>query len=316
MAAWLPSTDSSPTLLSWLLWAPACVSFAAALALLVDQVSWRRHLAVVLAVAALCAPLLAPPASVLRAAAALYLLWTLAKVVDLSRDPVTRPPKFRLIHALVLHDLRRDGFSRVGPRPRLRLALLVSAVTSLFVAVVLLHVAVFTAPDLGGPSRWIVRYGAGLGLAYFGVQGALQAFEFIYCCAGLEPTILHRHPILSCSIGEFWGKRWNRVVGGWLFSTFYRPVAARGRPRLAIFTAFAGSAALHFYFTWAAVGFAWGLVMASFFLLQVPLLLLERHWRQARWPEPLRRVWTLGWLALTSPLFVAPTLSILSAGFA
>jgi hypothetical protein len=30
----------------------------------------------------------------------------------------------------------------------------------------------------------------------------------------------------------------------------------------------------------------------------------------------LRRAWTLGWLTLTSPLFVAPTLAILSAGFA
>lgn len=311
-----PSIDLNPSLVSWLLWAPGCVFFAASLALLVGRSGWRKYLAVTLAALSLFAPLLAPEASVLRAAAALYLLWTLAKVVDLSRDPVPRSATFRVVQALVLHDLRRDRFLEVGARPRLELSRLASAATSLALAVALLHVAVFEAPGLPSPWSWLVRYAAGLGLAYFGVQGALGTFEFVYRCAGLEPSALHRHPILSRSIGEFWGRRWNRVVGGWLFTTLYRPVAARGWPRLAIFATFAGSALLHFYFTWAAVGLVWGAIMASFFFLQVPLLILERRWRQERWPVPLRRVWTLGWLAFTSPLFVAPTLAILSAGFA
>jgi hypothetical protein len=302
-------------LATWLVWAFACVSFAAALSLLVGRSGWRRTLAGALGASALAAPLLAPEASVLRAVTALYLLWTLAKVIDLGRDPVPRTPSFRVVQALVLHDLRRDGFSRAGARPQLRLGLLVSAVLSLGLAVALLHVAVFKAAALGSPWGWVVRHSAGLGLVYFGVQGALESFEFIYRCAGLEPTSLHRHPILSRSIAEFWGRRWNRVVGTWLFATFYRPIALRGSPRLAIFAAFSGSATLHFYFTWAAVGASWALIMACFFFLQVPLLLLERRWHQECWPAPLRRAWTLGWLALTSPLFVAPTLAILSAGF-
>jgi hypothetical protein len=55
--------------------------------------------------------------------------------------------------------------------------------------------------------------------------------------------------------------------------------------------------------------------MASFFLLQVPLLLLEARFGQPRWPRPLRRAWTVACLVLTSPLFVAPTLMTLSRGF-
>jgi hypothetical protein len=55
--------------------------------------------------------------------------------------------------------------------------------------------------------------------------------------------------------------------------------------------------------------------MASFFLLQVPLLLLEAALGQQRWPSPLRRLWTFGCLMLTSPLFVAPTLITLGSGF-
>lgn len=316
MPGLFPPIDLNPSLVSWLIWVPGCVSFATFLALLAGGAVWRKYLAVTLAALSLCAPLFAPEASVLRAAAALYLLWTLAKIVDLSRDPVPRSPKFRVLQVLVLHDLRRDRFIEVGARPRLELSRLVSAAGSLLLAVALLHVAVFEAPALRSPWSSVVRYGAGLGLAYFGVQGALGTFELVYRCAGLAPPPLHRHPILSRSIGEFWGRRWNRVVGAWLFSTLYRPVAARRRPRLAIFATFTGSALLHFYFTWASVGFVWGVIMASFFFLQVPLLILERRWRQERWPDALRRAWTLGWLTLTSPLFVAPTLAILSAGFA
>lgn len=315
MAGFAPTFNSSSTWLTWLVWIPACLAFAAALALLVSRTGWRRRLAISLAILSLGAPLLAPQASVLRAAAALFLAWTLAKVVDLSRDPVARPPSFRLIQALVLHDLRRDRFSQVGARPRLELGLLASAVLNVGVSLALLQVAVFRAPGLDAPWSWLSRYGAGLGLAYFGVQGALHAFQFVYRCAGLDPSPLHRHPILSRSIGEFWGRRWNRVVGAWLFATFYRPIARRGRPRLALVLTFTSSALLHFYFTWVAVGLEWGLVMACFFLLQIPLLLAERRWRQERWPSPLRRAWTLAWLALASPLFVAPTLAILSAGF-
>jgi hypothetical protein len=57
------------------------------------------------------------------------------------------------------------------------------------------------------------------------------------------------------------------------------------------------------------------LIIASFFLLQVPLLLLEAAFGQRRWPRPLRRAWTVACLVLRSSLFVAPTLITLSHGF-
>ena len=141
-------------------------------------------------------------------------------------------------------------------------------------------------------------------------------FEFVYRGCGLRPPIFHQHPILSLSIGEFWGRRWNRIVGSWLFATFYRPLAVRGRSLLGLSAAFVGRALLHWYFTWAAIGFAAGGYMAAFFLVQLPLVWLERRLQQSRWPAPARRLWTLGWLALTSPLFVEPMLDILAGGFA
>lgn len=305
----------NPTLVHWLLWLPGCVVFASLLSQLVAPRGWRRHAALGLSLLSLGAPWLAPSGSVLRAAVALYLLWTSAKVLDMVRDPKPRSAYFRWLWMLVLHDLRRDAYAARGPRRELRLGLLTMALGELGVTLLCLHVALFAAEPLGSVARVLVRQGAGLLACYFGVQGALRAFELVFRALGSQPPVLHDHPILSLSLAEFWGRRWNRVVGHWLFSTLYRPFALAGRAAAGVAAAFAGSALLHLYFTWAAIGLAWALVMASFFLLQVPLMLLEQKLEQARWPSLWRRVWTLGCLALTAPLFVEPTLRTLAGGF-
>lgn len=302
-------------LLHWLLWLPGCILFTSALSQLASPHGWRRFAAPALALASLVVPWLAPSGSVLRAAVALQLLWACTKVFDMVREREPRPPLFRWLWMLVPHDLRRDGYSRSGARPELRLGLLASTLAALGVGYASLHVAVFVAPTLAPTAGVFVRYGAGILVCYFGVEGALRGFEFLERWLGLRPPVLHQHPILSLSLAEFWGRRWNRVVGHWLFTAWYRPLAARGRPMLALLAAFVGSALLHLYFTWAAIGFGWSLMIASFFLLQVPLLWLEAALGQARWPRPLRRAWTLSCLVLTSPLFVAPTLVTLGNGW-
>jgi hypothetical protein len=305
----------NPTLAHWLSWLPGCVALASALSLLAARSGWRRWLSTGLSSVALILPWWAPSGSVLRATLALYLLWTCAKVLDITSDTAPRSASFRWIWMLVLHDLRRDGYARFGARPALQPRLLFGAVVTLALAIGALHVAVFEASELAPVLRWPLRLGAGLVLCYFGVEGALRAFELFYRCFGLAPPLLHEHPILSRSLAEFWGRRWNRVVGHWLFRTFYRPLALRGHPALGLLATFGASALLHLYFTWAAIGPWWALAMAGFFLLQVPLLLLESALGQPRWPRPLRHLWTAGCLLVTSPLFIAPTLVTLEGGF-
>lgn len=305
----------NPTLLDWLIWLPACVAFASLLSQLAVPRGGRRHLSMALALGSLCAPWFAPKGAVLRAAVALYLAWACTKVFDMTRDREQRSPLFRWVWMLALHDLRRDGYVRHGARPDFRAGLLASALFAVAVTYASLHVALFVAPLLPPAPGWLVHHGAGILVCYFGVEGALRTFEFFERWLGLSPPILHQHPILSLSLAEFWGRRWNRVVGHWLFGALYRPVALRGKPVLAVAAAFVGSAVLHQYFTWAAIGFDWSLIMASFFLLQVPLVLIEAALGQQRWPRPLRRAWTVALLVLSSPLFVAPTLVTFSRGF-
>jgi membrane bound O-acyltransferase family protein len=310
-----PRVIVNSSLVHWLVWLPGCVVFASLASQLVAPSGWRRHAALSLSGVSLAAPWLAPSGTVLRAAVALYLLWTCAKVLDMARDPTPRSAYFRWLWMLVLHDLRRDGYARHGPRRELRVGLLLGAVTALGLTLLCLHVALFVAEPLSPVARALVRQSAGLAACYLGVEGALRAFELVERALGAQPPLLHDHPILSLSLAEFWGRRWNRVVGHWLFATFYRPFARGGRAAAGVTAAFLGSALLHFYFTCAAIGAAWGLVMASFFVLQVPLVLLERKLGQARWPAPWRRIWTIGCLVLTAPLFVEPTLRTLAGGY-
>lgn len=47
------------------------------------------------------------------------------------------------------------------------------------------------------------------------------------------PTELrHRHPLLSTSLSEFWGYRWNPVIGKLLQDSFYKPLRRVGVPRI------------------------------------------------------------------------------------
>lgn len=298
----------------WLAWLAAAMGFACLIHYLAGAGRAGAKAALVLGAVALLAPFAIAEAPVLRAGISLYLLWSWFKVIDLVRDPVPRSARFRTTQALVIHDLRHDAYARSKIKPELRLGLLTSALGAGLFAALALHVALFEAPELPAPTRFFLRHAAGLAFAYFGVEAMLRLFEFIYRCAGLGPPVFHDHPLFSRSLAEFWGRRWNRVVGSWLFATFYRPLAARGRRRLGTFAAFAASALLHLYFTSMAVGIAWGLWMAAFFVVQVPLLLLEELWSQRTWPLPLRRVWTVTLLALTSPLFIEPLLAIMRGG--
>jgi hypothetical protein len=306
----------------WIFWIAICFAFAAALGLLASGSRSRRGLSVALAALALVVPFGIWPGSVLRAAVGLELVWVCLKVIGLARERAPRSALFRALHLLVLHDLRHDAAFRglaAGERPwlkpELRWRLLFVSCLWGVAAAPLLWLALFQAPALPAPSGWLLRCAAGLGFAYTGVEGALGLFEFVYRACGLRPPIFHQQPILATSVAEFWGRRWNRIVGSWLFGACYRPLAARGQPALGLIAAFLASAVLHLYFTWAAVGLAAGVRMALFFVLQLPLLWLERWLSQSRWPSPARRLWTLGWLGLCSPLFVEPMLDILAGGF-
>ena len=67
---------------------------------------------------------------------------------------------------------------------------------------------------------------------------------------------------------EFWGERWNRTVGEWLYRFAFRPLARRRRPMLGLAAAFALSALLHAWMFVVALDVRAGFMAGAFFLVQ------------------------------------------------
>jgi hypothetical protein len=141
-------------------------------------------------------------------------------------------------------------------------------------------------------------------------EGANQLTTFGWNAAGYRIPPQHRAPILSTSVGEFWSRRWNLNVRDWLYRHCHRPLARRGHPVLGVVAAFAVSALIHYWFIAVSLGIGWGLVMASFFVLQGLLVLVEARFSLAAWPGWLRRAWTVAAVGGPSPLFVEPCLQL------
>lgn len=301
---------------TWSLWLAVALASGASAALLVGGSRARSGAAIALGALGLGLPFVAPDSPPLRAALSLYASWSFINVIELARDPVPRSAGFRLLQVLVLHDLRLDAASSRRHGSELRPGLLLSsALAAGITALGLWAVASAGPPRAGDAGTWLVRYGAGVLVTYAAVETVVRFLSFGYRALGLRPPRLHDHPILARSVAEFWGRRWNRIVGAWLRSVGYSPLAARGSPRLGIALTFVLSALLHLYFAWAAAGLGLALVMASFFVLQIPLVALERALGPRRWRPRWQRLWTLGVLGLLSPLFVEPFLHIVEGAW-
>jgi hypothetical protein len=265
----------------------------------------RRAVGVLLALGGMTPVWLIPREhTTFRALAVLVAFAGLMRNVDLTRGRWTLGA--RLVHASSIVDTRKvvrgaPSFDRTSWR-RATLGLLLGYLTYLTL--------LYESPPLDARG-WLARWLLGLVLIYAVSDGAYAWLEAMYRAIGLVTPPLHRSPIASRSVQEFWGERWNRIVGAWLAETLFRPLARRRRPVLGSWLAFTFSALLHAYVTWAALGPAMAFVMLGFFLVQAVILLLERLLNVRTWPRWAGQVWTIGWLACLSPMFTEPMARVL-----
>jgi hypothetical protein len=235
-----------------------------------------------------------------RALFALGSVLLLFRAVDLARDRTVIALEKRVGIMFSVVDLRA-----VVPQPsrlelrRLGLALGCGALGAL---------GFFGALSVAlAPLRWL----AGAVGVYAMAESANQLMLFGWQVAGYRIPSQHRAPVLATSVSDFWSRRWNLNVRDWLHRNCMRPLAERGYPVLGVLAAFGASALLHFWFIAVALGFGWGLVMASYFVLQGLLMLAESRIRLRSWPIALRRVWTIALVGGSSPLFVEPFLRVI-----
>lgn len=156
------------------------------------------------------------------------------------------------------------------------------------------------------PVRWL----AGIVVFYCGLEVVDASFRTVFGVAGRRVLPVQDAPILSRSIGEFWGRRWNREVGAWLSRWCFRPLARRRAGRVGVMLAFVWSALLHAIPAWAAAGIFEAGLMFAFFLVQGVLVLIERPLRVASWPAWAAHTWVIGTFIVSAPMFVEPGLRI------
>jgi hypothetical protein len=232
------------------------------------------------------------------------------RAVDLVRGVYRSPLRHRVFHMLVVFDARLAAPRPRGlDRPALGRGLLWLVVAGAALAAVL---ALGPAPLLW-PAR-VARWGAALVSMVATMEVANAWIPVVWGLAGVRPPVLHDAPYLARSVTEFWGLRWNRIVGTWLRLNVLKPLVRRRHPRAGVAAAFAVSGLIHGYLALTELPWPWAALMAGFFLAQLPLVLIERALALPRRHPALARAWTVAGLALTSPLFTAPMLRIIDGG--
>jgi hypothetical protein len=274
-------------------------------ALLAGGPRWRRMLALLVALPNVAVAWAIPPEHTLvRALVTLGGAFGYLRLLEIAFAREDLAVRQRLWRAFALIDTGRLKYGR----PSLDGVALLRSLSYGALAVASYWVSFEVAPTLTGPAHLLARLGGGLVFAYALTDSAYATGTWVLRAVGVVTYELHRAPILSRSVKEFWGERWNRTVNGMLFARTFRPLARRRLPRLGIMASFAVSGLFHAYLLLPALGvwaaFLWG----SYFLVQGALVLFELAMGVGRWPTPLARVWVVAVMVGTSPMIVEPML--------
>lgn len=279
------------------------IGLSLGMGLMVGRTPLRRLLAGTLLIVALALPFLADPSPITRVAITLIALVAMIKgsLIATSKAEWLTPTR-RIWQVLVPFDVRLT--KRVTP------GLEAGSVTRILVAAAVIAVTLWygvaRSGHLPGQISLVAQLLCALFFAYSLMELAGEMIRSVHRLAGIHVDPLQRDPVLACSVTEFWGERWNLPMTRWLNEFFFRTLARTGHAAAGVVLAFVVSTALHGWLFYAAIGWWGALLASSFFLVQIPAVLLERKLGIRKWPIVLRRLWTLGFLVGTSPLFVLP----------
>ncbi len=269
----------------------------------------RRAITTGLLAMVIAVPLIAPLAPLQTVVLCFVSIVMLLKTMQIAASGSHWPAGRRLWHLFGVVDTR--------PARRVPPSLDVRGLGVVFLNGLLLVAALAALTSLGGLSgfartlAWVL---AAATLAYASFEVLSGLVHFAYLAGGVDLPTLQRNPIASRSLAEFWGQRWNRVVGGWLREFFFAPLARRRRPQLGLAAAFGASAAIHAWLIFA-LGAEAAAMMAAYFLLQGAALFVESRIGLRRAPPILGRAWAIGVLLAPLPLLLGPWTQALGTAY-
>lgn len=136
--------------------------------------------------------------------------------------------------------------------------------------------------------------------------------------AGFRTDEVFAAPFLARSPADFWARRWNLFVSGFLRRHVFVPVARGGHTYRGAAVVFLVSGLAHEYFVLVSVGMARyepGYMLA-FFAVQCAAVMAGAWWRAHLRPVRFAAGWAkvalhYAWLAATAPLFIYPLRTVL-----
>jgi alginate O-acetyltransferase complex protein AlgI len=135
--------------------------------------------------------------------------------------------------------------------------------------------------------------------------GLLNMLAGLWRYAGADCKSLFRAPLLSKSLVEFWGQRWNLAFSEMTSLAVFRPLRGKIGNRAATTAAFLFSGLLHELAISVPVNAGFGLPMLYFALHGVAMS-MEQRWHRAAKPIDAiawrGRLWTMAWILIPLPI--------------
>ena len=106
---------------------------------------------------------------------------------------------------------------------------------------------VWVAPRLLPPAtpRALRLWVALVGLCFLSLVARLDFYALIFRTMGFAVEKVWDCPVAATSVGDFWGRRWNRIVSGFLREVIFTPLTRRAGARVALLAVFLYSGLYH-----------------------------------------------------------------------
>jgi Membrane bound O-acyl transferase family len=239
--------------------------------------------------------------------AVLLVTWKVASLIGLTPGDWSRLTRLRLLAYLVWPGMQPRQFLK-GQRTAADAP--VPTVPGFFLNVLTGAALFWLAPRLlPVATPRAVRLGIALTGFVFLLIARFDFWALIFRAMGFAVEKLWDCPVAATSLGDFWGRRWNRIVSGLLREVIFLPLARRAGARVALFAVFLYSGLYHEIFNVLA-GSGYG-EPTLYFLVQYLGVAAEntRPARRLLQGHPrLGRAWAWAVVVLPVGLFLHPAL--------
>ncbi len=255
-----------------------------------------------------CRPWLGTRAFNLGQVAVLMLTWKIASLLCLPPGAWARFTRLRLLAYCVWTGMQpRQFIAGYRPAPDAPLPTVPGLLLNILTGVALLWLAPRLLP--AATPRMIRFWIALIGVGFLELVARCDFWALIFRWMGFPVEKLWDCPIAATSLGDFWGRRWNRLVPGMLREVIFFPLARRAGARVALFAVFLYSGLYHEIISFMT-GSGYG-GPTLYFLVQFGGVAVENSRPARRWLRGhpwLSRGWTWAVVILPVGLIVQPSL--------